>query len=445
MTPIVAIVGRPNVGKSSLFNRLAGQGLAIVDDQPGVTRDRHYADALIHGRVVTIIDTGGFDPTTTDPMGRGIAFQVRAALDEADLVLCLLDGSEPPTGPDRDAVKLLRQSGKPVLFAANKIDNPKQEALACDLYSLGLGELYCISALHGRGIGELLAAIVAALPPTEPEAEESADAPKYPRFAILGRPNAGKSSLFNRLVGSERALVDSVAGTTRDPVDSMINFQGRTYQLVDTAGIRRRSRVEQGVEGASVFSSLRAMERADVVLLLCDAVEGIAEQDARLLGLCLERGRAIVVGINKMDLLDRPKRAACLAQVRDTLRFASFTTIVPISVKTGYGVEELVQSAERAVKQLHHRVGTAELNRFFEQVLAAHPPPTKGGRAPRIYYITQAGTAPPLFIAVSNAPEHIAPSYQRYLMNQIRKAFGFESVPLVVRYRAKDRKTKAVG
>lgn len=444
MTPIVAIVGRPNVGKSSLFNRLVGQGLAIVDDQPGVTRDRHYADALIHGRVVTIIDTGGFDPTTTDPMGRGIALQVRAALDEADLVLCVLDGSEPPTGPDRDAVRLLRQSGKPVLFAANKIDNAKQAVLACDLYSLGVGELHCISALHGRGIGELLAAMVNALPPAEPEAEEPTDAPKHPRLAILGRPNAGKSSLFNRLVGSERALVDSVAGTTRDPVDSLIDFQGRTYQLVDTAGIRRRSRVERGVEGASVFSSLRAMERADVVLLLCDASEGVAEQDARLLGLCLERGRAIVVGVNKMDLLDRAGRAACLAEVRDTLRFASFATIVPISAKTGYGVEELMQAAGRAMEQLHHRVGTAELNRFFEQVLTTHPPPTRGGRAPRLYYITQAGTAPPLFVVVSNAPQHIAPSYQRYLTNQIRKAFGFESVPLVVRYRPKDRKSKAV-
>ncbi len=440
MIPIIAIVGRPNVGKSSLFNRLVGQGLAIVHDQPGVTRDRHYADAMIHGHRVTVIDTGGIDTTTTDPMGHGIARQVKAAVDEADVVVCVLDGTQAATAPDRDAVELLRRTGKQVLFVANKIDNQKLEASVHDLYALGLPQLIPISALHGRGFGELFQALVAALPPSEPEPAEDEQADRCPRLLILGRPNAGKSSLFNRLVGSERALVDATPGTTRDPVDSFVTFEDKRYQLVDTAGIRRRSRVERGVEGTSVVSSLRAMERADVVLLLCDGAEGISEQDARLLGLCIERGRGVVVGINKMDLLDRRARAACLSQVKDTLRFATFVQVVPISAKTGQGVSELMRTAERTFRELTHRVSTGELNRFFEQVLIRHPPPTQGGRAPRIFYITQVGVAPPLFVAVASCPEAIPMSYQRYVMNQIREAFGFASVPLVVRYR--DRKKK---
>lgn len=445
MTPIVAIVGRPNVGKSSLFNRLAGQRLAIVDDQPGVTRDRHYADVLLHGRTVTLVDTGGFDPTTEDPMGQGIARQVKTALDEADVVLCVLDGSVPPTAPDGDAVKLLRRSGKPILFVANKVDNPGLASSATELYAIGLSEFIAISALHGRGIAELQAALVARLPTTAPESEspephDVTDASQVARITIIGRPNAGKSSLFNRLAGAERSLVDSVAGTTRDPVDTDITFDGRRFHLVDTAGIRRRSRVDpRGVESASVFGAIRAMERTDAAIVLCDATDGIADQDLRLLSLCADRGRAIVVGLNKCDLLAKEARKRAIAQAQDALRFASWAQIVPISAKTGYGIAELMTTAHRACEQMHHRVTTGELNRFFEQVLANHAPPTQGGRAPRLYYITQVGTCPPTFVAISNAPDHVAVSYRRYVSNQIRKAFGFESVPLVVHYRAKDR------
>jgi GTP-binding protein len=440
MIPIVAIVGRPNVGKSSLFNRLTGKRLAIVDDQPGVTRDRHYADALLHGRRVTLVDTGGFDPTTDDPMGRGIARQVQTALDEADVVVCILDGSMSPTGPDRDSVDLLRKSGKSVVFAANKVDNRNIETTSTELYSLGLVEFVPMSVLHGRGIAELEAAIVRALPPTEPvpEVEEESG---VARVAIIGRPNAGKSSLFNRLAGSERSLVDSVAGTTRDPVKARLVYENRTYDLIDTAGIRRRSKIEQrGVESASVYGAIRAMEVADVAVVLCDATEGMAEQDARLLGLSADRGRAIVVGLNKCDLLDREQRKRAIAQATDTLRFASWTKVVPISAKTGYGVSELMIATHRAALSMRKRVTTGELNRFFEQVLATHPPPTQGGKAPRIYYITQAAVSPPTFVAISNAPDNVAASYRKYVANQIRKAFDFESVPIVVHYRPKDRK-----
>lgn len=443
MIPIVAVVGRPNVGKSSLFNRLTGKKLAIVDDQPGVTRDRHYADALLHGRKVTLVDTGGFDPTTDDPMGQGIARQVQAALDEADVVLCLLDGSMPPTGPDRDSVKLLRRSGKNVIFAANKVDNLKTESTASDLYSLGLGEFICISALHGRGIAELESAIVKALPPSEPEPAAVED-DGVAKIAIIGRPNAGKSSLFNHLAGTERSLVDSTAGTTRDPVNARLVYENRTYDLVDTAGIRRKSKIEQrGVESASVYGAIRAMEVADVAVVLCDATEGVAEQDARLLGLSADRGRGIVVGLNKCDLLGKEERKKAIAQASDALKFASWTTIVPLSAKTGYGVSELMMTAHRTSLSMRKRVSTGELNRFFEQVLTSHPPPTQGGRAPRLYYITQAAVNPPTFVAISNAPDSVVESYRRFVISQIRKAFGFESVPIVIHYRPKDKKGEA--
>lgn len=381
-------------------------------------------------------------------MGQGIARQVKTALDEADVVLCVLDGSVPPTAPDGDAVKLLRRSGKRVVYVANKIDTAKLLDSATDLYAIGLEEFVAVSALHGRGTAELQAAIVAQLPAAEPEAE-SEDLPEQvegrrevARITIVGRPNAGKSSLFNRLAGSERSLVDSAAGTTRDPVDTEITFERRRFHLVDTAGIRRRRSVTpKGVESASVFGAIRAMERTDAAIVLCDATEGIADQDLRLLSLCADRGRAIVVGLNKCDLLDKEARRRALASAQDALRFASWAQILPISAKTGYGVAELMTTAHRACEQMHHRVSTGELNRFFEKVLANHAPPTQGGRAPRIYYITQTGTSPPTFVAISNAPDHVATSYRRYVSNQIRKAFGFESVPLVVHYRAKDRAT----
>jgi GTPase len=439
VTPIVAIVGRPNVGKSTLFNRLAGKSLAIVHDQPGVTRDRHYADAHVQGRELLLIDTGGFDPTTEDPMGRGIARQVELAIDEADVVLCVLDATRPPTQPDRDSVALLRRSGKQVVYAANKADTQSAELESATLYELGIEPILPISALHGRGLAELERALVASLPEPELEREPEA-APELPRIALAGRPNAGKSSLLNRLSGSERALVDAKPGTTRDAIDVEIEYGGRRFVVVDTAGIRRRSKVERGIEAASVIRSIRAILRAKIVILMCDASEGVTEQDARLLGLCTEKGRAVVIGLNKIDLLSKPERKRALEQAEGSFAFARWAPIVPISVQQGRGVPDLMQAVERAAHEYTRRVSTGELNRFFEQVLARQPPPTSGGQAPRIYYITQVQTAPPTFVAMASAPANLREGYRRFVTNQIRKAFGFEGVPIIVHYRKRRQK-----
>ncbi|MBI3207132.1 MAG: ribosome biogenesis GTPase Der [Polyangiaceae bacterium] len=439
MRPVVAIVGRPNVGKSTLFNRLAGKRLAIVDDAPGVTRDRNYGDVHLGGRELVLIDTGGFDPTDEDPMRQGIARQVRAALAEADVVICVLDGSMSPTLADREAVKLLRRSEKPVLFVANKSDDRHKAMVANELYEMGVPSLIPVSALHGRGTAELIAALGAVLPPGDPEGEPSADGGAI-RVAIVGRPNAGKSSLVNRLAKSERSLVDDRPGTTRDPVDTRIEIDGQAFIVVDTAGIRRRAKVERGVEAASVIRAIRSMERAQVVVLLCEATEGIAEQDARLMGLVAERGRAVVIGLNKTDLLDKAGRKRAEEQVRDSLRFAPWAPLVQVSAKNGWGVQDLMRTVRKAAEEFDRRVTTGELNRFFATVLEHRTPPTHKGRAPRIYFITQARSSPPVFVAVSNAPEHIKESYKRYVINQIRKTFGFECVPIELVFRGRGKR-----
>jgi len=433
MTPIVAIVGRPNVGKSTLFNRLVGKNLAIVHDMPGVTRDRHYADAHLAGRKLTLIDTGGFDPTSDDPMNAGIARNVFTAIEEADVVVCVFDGSGPPTEPDRDAVQLLRQSGKPVIYVANKVDAREHEFELGPLYELGLPRLIPVSSLHGRGTAELGQAIRQMLP--DPPSTEAPPPDSPPRVALIGRPNAGKSSLFNALVGEERSLVDSRPGTTRDPIDERIEFDGSPMLIVDTAGIRRRSRVERGLELVSVLRAIRAMERAEVCILMCDASEGVTEQDARLFSLVMERRRGAIVGLNKMDLLDGKARKRAIEQAEETLRFASFAPIVPISAHRKENLPNLMRATLRAAEQMRHRIPTGELNRFFEEVLDKRPPPTDGGRAPRIYYIRQVEAMPPVFVASASHVKHLKESYQRFVINQMREHFGFEGVPITVHYR----------
>jgi GTP-binding protein len=440
VTPVVAIVGRPNVGKSTLFNRLLGRPLAIVHDAPGVTRDRRYASAFVHGRELTLIDTGGFDRTGAEPLERGIVRQVKLAVEEAQVIVCVLDGSSAPTSADGDMIQELRQSGKRVLYAANKLDSANREAGALDLYELGIEHLLPISALHGRGLVELERSIAAALPP--PVEEQQPPSETVARVALLGRPNAGKSSLFNHLAGVERALVDTRPGTTRDPVDTRIDYRGKAYLLVDTAGVRRRARVDRGVEAVSVIQALRVVDRAEVVVLLCDATAGVSEQDARLLGLCIEKSRAIVVGLNKIDLLNQSQRRRVEEAAREALTFAPWAPLVPLSAKTGTGIEQLMRRIWVASSEFKRRVPTAELNRFFEQVIERQPPPTSSGRAPRLFYITQAETAPPVFVAMSSAPQAIPQSYRRFVSNQLREAFGFESVPVIVRYRSRRRRDR---
>jgi GTPase len=437
VTPIVAVVGRPNVGKSTLFNRLAGKSLAIVDDAPGITRDRHYAAAHLAGREVTLVDTGGFDPASGDPMQQGIARHVEAAISEADVIVCVLDGTLPPTTPDREAVALLRQSSKPVVYVANKVDNPERALEASELFSLGVPDLVNVSALHGRGTAELALKVTAQLPPL---AEEPPPDDDVPRVALVGRPNAGKSSLFNRLSGEERALVDARPGTTRDALDAKVKYEGKDLWLVDTAGIRRKSRVEEKVELLSVMQALKAVERAKIAVVLCDATQGVAEQDARLLGLCMDRNRGIIVGLNKMDLLSREEQKKARQQAEDTLTFARFAPILELSAKTGRGVSELVSKITRIAREWERRVPTAELNRFFRDVIERQPPPTEGGKAPRIFYMTQAESSPPTFVAMCSHAANIKVSYQRFVTNQIRKTFNFEGVPIQVHYRERSKK-----
>jgi len=446
---LVAIVGRPNVGKSTLFNRLAGGKIAIVHDEPGVTRDRNYADAFARGVEYTLVDTGGFDPGSDDPMKQGIARQVQVAIEEADVVVCVLDGMMEPTTADREAVQLLRKSKKPVIFAANKADSQAADAQTADIYRLGIKQLFPISALHGRGMAELEEAIVDAIPPQDAKEDPLAHLTDVPRIALIGRPNAGKSSLLNRLVGKERSLVDDQPGTTRDTVDALVTVKRKqkngtvTEQplvVLDTAGIRRKSKVSETVEMVSVIRAVRAIERAEVVVVMCDGAEGVAEQDAKILGLADERGRGVVIAINKTDLMDANQLKRAEDQARDKLSFTPWAPVERLSVKTGRGVGNLVDAIVRVRTEWTKRVSTSELNKFFEEVLATHPPPTMGGRAVRLYYVTQAESRPPTFIVITNEPENIHFSYQRFIQNQIRKRFGFEGTPIRIRFRRRKRK-----
>jgi GTPase len=439
---IVALVGRPNTGKSTLFNRLVGRRTAIVHDEPGVTRDRHYGDVTSRGRRFTLVDTGGFDPESDDPMRQGIKRQIDLAIAEADVVVCVLDAATPITVSDHAELGLLRRAGKPVIYVANKADSPRIEAEAADLYRLGMEKLIPISALHGRGIAELELAIEAALP------AEPAHEPDLPggavRVAIIGRPNAGKSSLVNRIAGTERMLVDATPGTTRDPIDTLVERDGQRLLLIDTAGIRRKAKVtkeDSAVEAVSVLHAIRAMERAEVVVLLCDAAEGVAEQDAKILGLAVDRGRAIVIGLNKIDLLDRKTLAKAEEDARDKLSFTPWAPVTQMSAQSGRGVGKLLETIARVSDAYRRRVPTGELNRFFEKVLLTHPPPTHGGRAPRLFFITQAETSPPLFVVIASDPAKLHFSYRRYVANQLREAFHLDGVPVRVKYKERRRRS----
>lgn len=441
--PIVAVVGRPNVGKSTLFNRLARRRVAIVHDQPGVTRDRNYVDTSAFGRDYTLVDTGGFDPDSDDPMKTGIARHVKEAIEEADVIVFVADATVPLTGADRVAVKLLRKADKPVLYAANKADSPLGDADAFELYRLGVDKVFPVSALHGRGVGELESAIVASFPAKRTALADPTE--KVPRISIIGKPNAGKSSLMNRILGEDRMIVDSRPGTTRDAIDVYVERDGKRYIFVDTAGLRRKGKVTKtsdAVETASVSSAIMAMERSGVVVLVCDAKEGVAEQDAKILGLANDRGRAMIIALNKIDLLSKAELAKAEEDARDKISFAPFAPIVHISAKTGRGMNDLFETVDRVATAMHRRVPTGELNRFFEQVLETRPPPTMGGRAPRLFYITQAETAPPTFVVISSSPEAVHFSYQRFVVNQLRKHFEFEGVPVRVVYRERRRGKK---
>ncbi|MSP63986.1 MAG: ribosome biogenesis GTPase Der [Myxococcales bacterium] len=443
--PLVAVVGRPNVGKSTLFNRLVGGHNAIVEDEPGVTRDRRYGNADWDGKAFRVVDTGGLDLGAVRQAGGGnmarlVLQQAMKAVEEASLILFVVDAKDGLTPADHEAAEVLRKTGKPVLWVANKVDGAKQEALLGDLYELGADEVIGISATHGRNLADLCDAILLRLPDA-PLAMASEEARPI-RVALVGRPNAGKSSLVNRLVGDDRVIVDATPGTTRDPVDTPLIFEDRRYVLIDTAGIRRRARVEAPMEKIAVAMAEKSIGRCDVAVLVIDAAGGVAEQEAKIAGMCDEAGRGLILTFNKRDLVDAAAEKKLKEALARQLQFVPWAKVAFCSALTGRGVRELL----RTVAEVHHnhnrRVTTGELNRFFEGLVEAHPPSLYRGHPVRLYYVTQATARPPTFVIQVNHPEGIHFSYARYLANRLREQFGFEGTPIRTIFRKRAGKGK---
>ncbi len=430
---VVAIVGRPNVGKSTLFNRLVGERIAIVEDLPGTTRDRIYATTEWRGREFSLIDTGGLEDPRAGEIEAAVRRQAEAAIAEADVVMFLVDAKYGILPVEHDVADLLRRSGKPVLLVANKADSWRGEAQATEFYELGLGDPIAVSGIQGLGTGDLLDAVVARLPaPTEEV--ESADA----HVAIVGRPNVGKSSFLNALVGSERAVVSEVPGTTRDSTDTTIDFEGRRVVLVDTAGIRRRGRIEQGIEKYALLRTARALDRADVAILLTDATEGVTAQDVHIAGYALEAAVGLVLAVNKWDVVDRgPEMTAAVeGELTREFHFAPWMPRHFVSAKTGRHVRDTLADALRIVDERAVRVPTAELHRLLTEAVAAHPPTPHRGKEVRFRYATQARGKAPTFVFFVDPPEGVHFTYQRYLENRIRERFPFTGTPIKLEFKA---------
>jgi len=432
--PIVALVGRPNVGKSTLFNRLVGERLAIVEEVPGTTRDRLYADAQWAGTSFTVVDTGGLVLGDSDDLTAQVRAQAQLAMHEADVIVFLTDVKEGLTPGDRDIAELLRRTERPVFLAVNKADTPQRRLEALEFWELGLGQPHPISALHGIGTGDLLDRVVASFPRQQ---EEGVDELVRPGIAIVGRPNVGKSSLLNRLLGEERVIVSEVPGTTRDAIDTLLEWEGKPLVLIDTAGIRRRGRIEQGIEKYGVMRALRAIQRCDVALLLLDATEGVTAQDAHIGGYILEAGKSIVVLVNKWDLVQKTPHTMTeyTERVRAALRFLSYVPVLFISAKTGQRVDQVIPTALAVQAARHLRVPTSELNQLVQEATARHAPPSKAGKRLRFYYATQPSTDPPTFVFFVNDTRLVHFSYQRYLENRIRERYGFLGTPLRLAFR----------
>ena len=441
MIPLVAIVGRPNVGKSTLFNRLARKSRAIVHKSPGVTRDLLYEEVQHEGRHFHIIDTGGYDEDQGDallPRMRGL---IELAVEEAEAVIFLMDGRAGLAPLDAEVGQMLRASKKPVFHAVNKIDGPKHEAGVAEFYRLGVTDLYPISAAHGRGLGELLDALVSALP----DAEESEEVAGETRIAVVGRPNTGKSTLVNAVLGYQRVMVDERPGTTRDAIDTPFSMLGRRYRLIDTAGIRRKGRVRGVLEKYTVIMALKSLERCAVALILIDASEGVTAQDGHIAGYAYDRGRGCIIVVNKWDLARSAGRkvADLREEVRWKLKYLSFAPVLILSARTGESVDLILPQVDEVAAGFRKRTPTAALNRLLEDIQQAHQPPLVGGRPLKLYYIRQVSTAPPIFSIVANSPESVHFSYQRYIVNRIREAFGFQGVPVRLLFEARSGRTPA--
>jgi GTP-binding protein len=464
--PVVAIIGRVNVGKSTLYNRLVRRRDAVVAPEPGITRDRLYGTARHEGRAFSVIDTGGLESVDQDPFSAQVRDQAEVALEEADAVIFLVDAQDGPVGPDREIAEVVRRSGKPYVLAANKAESPNVSVE--DFFALRLGPAMPISAIHGTGIPDMLDALLAVLPEAEPEAED-----ERIRVAVVGRPNVGKSALVNAFVGQERMIVSELPGTTRDAVDIPLDTPKERFLLVDTAGLRRKARVTRKLEYFSVLRALRAIQRAEVVLLVLDASEGVTEQDAKIGGFAHEAGRAVVIVANKWDIVERTgalpgenpraavragkkasaKRVARVMMqdfarlVRARLPFLDYAEIVFASATEGTGVPAILEQAALVAQQYAMRVPTAELNRWLLATTTDHPPPPRKGRALRLYYGTQVGVQPPTIVLFANDPKLCHFSYERFLVNSLRKTFGFQGVPirLLIRERTREPREAKAG
>ena len=441
MKPIVAIVGRPNVGKSTFFNRITRSRDALVDDFPGVTRDRHYRDASWNDIEFTLVDTGGF--TDGDQFSDGIRYQVQQAIDDADVIILLLDGKEGISPFDRDIVELLRVADKPVFYAVNKIDGAEQEAHVSDFFSLGIEPLFPISAEHRYGISDFLDALVAGISDID-KASIEGSAEGTIGLAVVGRPNVGKSSLINRILGEERHLVSDQPGTTRDAIDSIFQVNGKSYRLIDTAGIRRKGKVTQKIEKFSIIKALKSLDRCDVALIVLDVEEGITEQDINIAGYAFERGCGCIFLLNKWDLLDKDTHTVkkYLGELRMRAKFLAFAPAMTISALTGQRVAKIFNMVDDVHHQYQQRIVTGQLNRILETATAKNPPPLHRGQPLKFYYITQVSSRPPTFVCFVNYPQAVHFSYKRFLINQIREQAGLDKTPIRILIRQRENRKK---
>ena len=436
LLPVIAIVGRPNVGKSTLVNRIIGRREAVVEDVPGVTRDRVTYEAEWAGHRFLLLDTGGWE-REAQGMAAQVAAQAERAMGDADVILFVLDAMVGATDADEDVVKVLRRTNKPVLLVANKVDDSRADAEAAMLWSLGLGEPYAVSSLHGRGSGDLLDAVVAALP----EVGSRTSAPRGPRrVALLGKPNVGKSSLLNKLAGEARVVVDSVAGTTVDPVDELVEIAGITWRFVDTAGIRKRVHEASGHEYYASLRTKGALEKAEVAVVLLEAQEPLAEQDTRILSMVIESGRSLVLAFNKWDLIDDERRRYLEREIERDLHQVAWAPRVNVSARTGRHMEKLVPALDAALAGWETRVPTSKLNAFLAGIVASHPHPIRGGKQPRILFGTQAQTKPPTFVLFTSG--FLEAGYRRFIERRLREEFGFEGTPIRINLRVRAKRQR---